>query len=132
MTCSKYRNQANFNHKLAHESREAFPDWAVTICFYTALHLVENFACERAVDIGGYSQRSPHDARRLYVRDLARDLNNRNLRIVYEELERESKRSRYLKDLDMNARDYYQQSQNKSKVTKAFQNLQIITGLLSN
>jgi hypothetical protein len=132
MTCSKYRKQTDFNQELAYESRELFPDWAVTICFYTALHLVEHYACERSVDIGTYSQRSRHEARKLYVRDLARDINNRNLSKVYEELEKESKKSRYLESLDINARDYYKQSQHKSKVTKAFQNLQIITGLLSN
>ncbi|WP_201321926.1 hypothetical protein [Pseudanabaena sp. lw0831] len=130
MTYNKYQEQAKSNHKSAQSSRKTFPDWAVTMCFYTALHWVEYYACLKSVDISVYGGKSPHDCRRLYVRELAKELNSRTLRKAYEELEKESKKSRYLVDLSTDAIVHYKL--NNLKVDKAFQNLQIISVLLSS
>jgi hypothetical protein len=129
MTCIKYFNQATFNHEAARSTKKHYPDWAITMCFYTALHMVEYYAHLKGIDFGDYEGKSPHDRRRKYVYDLASELNNRSLIKAYNDLEKESKKSRYLENLNETSRDYYKN--NETKVTKAFLDLHTISCLLS-
>ncbi len=70
-----------------------------------------------------------HESRTQYVDNLARDLGNRALRKAYEELERTSKKSRYLQNINTNSREFF--NKQKKEVNKSFENLRIITQLLS-
>ncbi len=131
MTCDHYLEQAKSNEQAARSLEKNHPDWAVTICFYAALHWVEYYACVRGSDIEQeYPGRSPHESRRDFVDDLARKLGNRNLRNVYEDLEIQSRKARYLQGLTTDARTYY--TKNKSRVTDCFQNLQKIKQILDS
>lgn len=131
MTCDHYLEQAKSNEQAARSVQKSYPDWAVTMCFYAALHWVEYYACVKGSDIEKeYDGRSPHESRRKYIDDLARKLGNRNLRNVYENLEKESRKARYLEDITTNAKIYY--TENKLKVTSSFQNLQQIKQILDS
>ncbi len=129
MTCDHYLEQAKSNEQAARSVVNSYPDWAVTICFYAALHWVEYYACINGSDIEQeFEGRSPHESRRDYVKNLSRQLGNRNLIKVYENLEKESRKARYLEDISTNAKAYY--TKNKSKVTISLQNLQAIKQIL--
>jgi len=55
-----------------------------------------------------FSSKSPHDARRGYVLDLAEQLKSRTLRRLYDDLEEASQKARYLKKLKYeNAIDFF-------------------------
>ncbi|WP_353930224.1 hypothetical protein WJM97_18285 [Okeanomitos corallinicola TIOX110] len=129
MTCDHYLQQAKSNEQAAKSLENTFPDWAVTICFYAALHCVEYYACVRGSDIEQeYPGKSPHERRRNYVIGLASQLKNRNLRKVYQDLEDESRKARYLQNLTTNAKVYY--TQDKFKVRESFQRVQQIREIL--
>lgn len=103
----------------------------MTICFYAALHWVEYYASVKGCDIEQeYPGKSPHQSRRDYVKELASQLGNKNLRNAYLKLEEESHKARYLEGLTTDAKVYY--TKNKSKVTDSFQNLQKIEELLGS
>ncbi|WP_066426885.1 hypothetical protein [Anabaena sp. 4-3] len=131
MTCDRYLEQAKINEQAARSIQQSYPDWAVTMCFYAALHLIEHYACIKGFDIEQYKeqdQESRHTTRRKYVDDLAVQLRSRNLRIAYTYLEQESRKARYLKDITTNAKLYY--TKHKDKVTESFENLRKIKQLL--
>ncbi|MBE9037154.1 hypothetical protein [aff. Roholtiella sp. LEGE 12411] len=131
MTCDHYLEQANSNEKAAHSLEKTYPDWAVTICFYAALHWVEYYASVTGCDIEQeYPGKSPHESRRDYVRELASQLRNNNLRNAYLKLEEESRKARYLQGLTTDAKVYY--TKNNFKVIDSFQNLQKIRVILSS
>ncbi|MDF5733249.1 MAG: hypothetical protein PUP92_36015 [Rhizonema sp. PD38] len=131
MTSNHYLEQAQSNQQAAHSVEKSYPDWAVTMCFYAALHWVEHYACVEGSNIEQeYPGRSPHESRRDYVDELARRLRNRNLRNAYEDLEKESRKARYLPGLNTDAKVYY--TENKLKVTNSFQNLQKIRQILND
>jgi hypothetical protein len=131
MTDNPYLDQAKSNEKAARSLEKTYPDWAVTICFYAALHWLEYYACVTGCDIEQeYPGNSPHESRRDYVIELASKLRNKNLRNAYIKLEEESRKARYLQNLTTDAKTYY--TKNKLKVTDSFQNLQQIKQLLSN
>lgn len=126
-TAEVHRKQAENNEKIAQSIREDSPDWAVTICFYAALHWIECYAKHMGVNIyAQYSGNSPHERRRYYVYDIAHDFEQLNLRRAYEKLERESKKTRYLQNLDREADKYC----TIERVTEAFQKLQIIRTII--
>jgi hypothetical protein len=122
-------DQAESNKKVAKEIEQTFPDWSVTICFYTALHWIEGYAKRQGVDIKNeYDGRSLHERREKYVADVAKQLSSRTLRNAYEDLETESKKARYLEQLDTSAKEHYTKS--RHKVNGAFQKLQIVKQVL--
>ena len=132
----EHKKQAAYNCEAAQRVEQNIPDWAITMCFYAALHYVETYAIRTNVDIkNDYPKKSCsrkpslHEKRRDYIEDLAYHLRNRNLRKAYSNLEKESKNSRYINELRFNSREYYQC--HRQKVTMALQNLQIIRQLLS-
>jgi hypothetical protein len=130
MSCDHYLKQAENNEKAARSLEKTYPDWAVTICFYAALHWVEYYAVVTGCDIKQeYPGRSPHESRRNYIIELASQLRNINLRNAYIKLEQESRKARYLQGMTTDAKVYY--SNNNFKVIDAFQNLQKIKQLLS-
>jgi hypothetical protein len=125
-------DQAEHNERAARSTEGNYPDWAVTMYFYAALHWVEHYAKKKGCDIQiDYSDgRSPHECRRMYISDVAYEQSRRTLRTDYEELENESRKARYLEGLNSNARMYY--SQNKQKVTDAAQKLQRLKRVLND
>jgi hypothetical protein len=128
MTCDHYLRQARNNEQAARNIKDDYPDWAITICFYAALHCVEYYACSKKCDIKSeYPAPSPHESRRDYIFDLGEQLGNRNLRKVYQDLEDESQRARYLKNISTDTKSYYT---NNKKVNQSFQNLQQIKQIL--
>lgn len=129
MTCDYHLEQAKSNEQAARSLREIYPDWAVTICFYAALHWVEYYACIKGINIQeAHPWPSPHESRKDYVRELATELGSNSLRNAYLELELESRKARYLQDIPSNANLYY--TRNRHRVTDSFQNLQKIRQLL--
>lgn len=137
MTCKHHLEQAKNNEQAARSIRDSYPDWAVTMCFYAALHLVEYYACVNGIDIASQYplSKSVHDSRRNYVIDFSYELRNKNLRKVYEDLEEESKVARYMKNIYINTEKYYNTkkyyTERKEKVTQSFQNLQQVKQILN-
>ncbi|MBH8566551.1 hypothetical protein I8748_31110 [Nostoc sp. CENA67] len=124
MTCDRYLEQAKSNEQAARSIENSYPDWAVTMCFYAALHWVEHYACIKGFDIGQYKEddkESRHTCRRKYVDDLAHQLGNSNLRKAYTYLERESRKARYLQDLTSDAKMHY--TKDKFTLRESFQKL---------
>lgn len=108
---SIYRRQAELNEQTARAAQLGFPDWAVIMCFYAALHWVNDYAFRQG-DIGEFESDddSPHGLRRKYVKRIARSKGWRDLEEAYELLYRASMTARYLRDLeDLNitAREHY-------------------------
>ncbi|BAZ81403.1 hypothetical protein PN497_10975 [Sphaerospermopsis kisseleviana CS-549] len=134
MTCDIYLEQAKSNEKAARSIEADYPDWAVTMCFYAALHWVEYYACVSGFDIHAEykadDKESLHTSRRKYVDDISQELGNPNLRKAYAYLEQESRKARYLQNLSTNAKVYY--TKNRFTVTDSFQKLQQIKQLLSS
>lgn len=127
--------QAEHNESTANNIKLNQPDWAITMCFYAALHWVERYGIIKGVNIEAkyqsiIGQSSLHEYRKLYVADIAYELGNKKLRGAYYDLEKESRKARYLKDLSSSAVLYY--TRNKIYVTDSFQDLQIIKQLLKN
>ncbi len=137
MTCKHYLEQAINNEQAARSIKDSYPDWAVTMCFYAALHWVEHYACVKGIDIMTEysSSNSVHDSRRNYVIDLSHELRNKNLRKVYENLEEESKVAKYMKNIYINTGKHYDTkkyyTERKEKVTQSFQNLQQVKQILN-
>ncbi|MEH2235834.1 hypothetical protein [Nostoc sp.] len=134
MTCDRYLEQAKSNEKAARSIESNYPDWAIIMCFYAALHWVEHYGCVKGCDIHQEYQEedneSRHTTRRRYVDDLTKRLGNSNLRVAYLYLERESRKARYLQGLPTNAKMYY--SENKFAVRESFQKLQQLKQLLGS
>lgn len=126
--------QAGHNEKAAKGIKNTYPEWAVTMCFYAALHWVEYYAKKSGYSIETESVgNSPHDRRRDYIRDLNDQLTNQNnnLKKSYTWLEQESKKAPYIKGLHQTktSHDYY--FKNRDNVDLAFEKLQIIKKILS-
>ncbi|MBE9055734.1 HEPN domain-containing protein [Sphaerospermopsis sp. LEGE 08334] len=131
MTCERYLVQAQSNENAARSIESVYPDWSITMCFYAALHWVEYYACHKGDDISNqFPEKSPHDSRRGYVRQLAKKLNNRSLEKLYNDLESASRKSRYLEGVKYtSAIDYFQG--HESEVGKCFEKLQQIKDILN-
>jgi hypothetical protein len=108
---SVYRRQARSNEETAKAARSGFPDWAVIMCFYAALHWINDYALRHGeIDSFDVSDSSPHSARRKYVKKLARAKRWEDLQDAYEILFRASMTARYLQDLEelnCSAREHY-------------------------
>jgi hypothetical protein len=130
MTCERYLVQAQSNENAARSIESVYPDWTVTMCFYAALHWVEYYACQKGDDIPSqFPEKSPHDSRRGYVRQLAKKLDNRRLEKLYNDLEGASRKARYLEGVKYSsAIDYFKG--HESEVGKSFDKLQQIKDIL--
>jgi len=96
-----YFQQAEHNESTANIIKLNHPDWAITMCFYAALHWVEGYGIIQGVNIEVkyqeiLGQSSLHEYRRRYVQDIAYELGNKKLREAYEDLQKESLKARYL------------------------------------
>jgi len=108
---SVYQRQAECNEKTALAAQSGFPDWAVIMCFYAALHWVNHYAlCNGDMKELDEGDDSPHHIRRKYVKKISRENKWRDLEECYELLFRASMTARYLRgleDLDRTAREHY-------------------------
>jgi hypothetical protein len=122
-----HREQAEYNEQAAASIRDTSPDWAVTMCFYAALHWVEWYAKVRGDDLDRQYQNypSPHDRLLAYVFDIAKNPQYRDLNKAYNDWKNASKISRYLTDIRTNSRLYYSRYKTR-EVDKSFDNLQIV------
>jgi hypothetical protein len=114
-----YRRQAEKNEDTAKAARSGFPDWAVIMCFYAALHWVNDYAFRNNEMINtkpsfycddNGKKPSEHRAKQNYIKHVARRKNNPKLETAYKNLFDESMKARYLKELedeDCTATDYY-------------------------
>ncbi|HBL10114.1 MAG TPA: hypothetical protein DD379_01520 [Cyanobacteria bacterium UBA11162] len=120
--------QAEHNERAASSVKLDYPDWAVTMYFYSALHWVEWYARLNGCDIAREydSGRSKHDSRQQYVNQLAKELGHPSLRKAYQNLEIDSRKARYLSSINITAQTYYTQP----KVTNCYKNLQTVKQLL--
>ncbi|MBW4614406.1 MAG: hypothetical protein KME21_14270 [Desmonostoc vinosum HA7617-LM4] len=134
MTDERYLVQAQSNENAARSTESAYPDWTVTMCFYAALHWVEYYASKSGDDISTqFPEKSPHDSRRGYVRQLAKKLDSRELEKLYNDLESASQKARYLEGRGIkyiSAIDYFKSHQ--SEVNESFKKLQQIKDILMN
>ncbi len=110
---SVYQQQAEFNEQTAKAAQSGFPDWAVIMCFYAALHWVNDYAFRQG-DIKNFENDgdsdSPHKRRRMYVKKIAKQNNWKDLEEAYELLYRVSMTARYLEGLEKQnctAREHY-------------------------
>ena len=128
-----HRQQAEYNEEAAHSIRNTFPDWAVTMCFYAALHWVEWYAKVHEQDLERQDQNysSPHDRLLAYVFDIARNRQDKDLNKAYQYLKNASQRARYLEGIRTNSRIYYSRH-NTRDVDKSFDNLQIVKQRLNS
>jgi hypothetical protein len=135
---SVYCRQAESNEQTAIAAKKGFPDWAVIMCFYAALHWVNDYAFHQGEieELEGTGDKDTsqnlHKLRRLYVKKIARINNWRDLEEAYELLFRASMTARYLRGLESlnrTAREHY--SNNESFVQNCFDDLAIVKSRLS-
>ncbi len=122
-----HREQAGYNEEAAVTIRDTSPDWAVTMCFYAALHWVEWYAKVQGDDLEQQYQGrpSPHDRLFDYVRDIAATLRDRELEKAYKNLKNASQTARYLEGIRTNSRIHYGRH-NTTGVNNSFDNLRIV------
>lgn len=122
-----HRQQAEFNEAAANDVELKYPEWAVTMRFYAALHWVEWYAQNKGDELP--LAPSPHDRRSAYIRNLAKQLKRDDLLIAYNELQRDSQIARYLETLKTNSRIHFDRH-NRSRVSTSLSNLQLVKRVL--
>ncbi|BAZ87817.1 hypothetical protein [Dolichospermum compactum] len=104
-------------------------DWAVTMCFYAALHYVEGHAIFNSKDIYAeyYNiESNQHNRRIAYVHDVSYDKYGDMLRsAAYETLYKASMKARYMENIPCYSRKYFKLSFNRY-----FQELSIVKELV--
>lgn len=121
-----HRQQAEYNEEAALSIKDTSPDWAVTMCFYAALHWVEWYAKVQGDDLERqYPKCNPHERLLAYVFDIARNLQYKDLNKAYQYLKNSSQTARYLTDIRTNSRIHYSRH-NPRGVDKSFDNLEIV------
>lgn len=118
---SIYLLQAQANEESAKIAQKDFPEWAIIMYFYAALHLINDYALEvNQIDIlkvDEDSKISQHSLRRKYVKDISDYINCKDLQANYNFLFNESLLARYLVNkndiLECSAREYYSQYTDK-------------------
>jgi uncharacterized FlgJ-related protein len=128
-----HREQAEYNEEAALNIRDTAPDWAVTMCFYAALHWVECYAKVQGDDLEQKYQgyKSPHDRLVAYVWDIAKNKQYKDLNKAYENLKNASQTARYLTGIRTSSRVNYSR-QNKTGVDQSFDNLRIVKQRLNS
>lgn len=124
-----HQQQASYNSQAARKVKQSIPDWAVTMCYYAALHLIDTYAKQKGNNFRQYCGRSLHEKREHYVKDLGKELRNRQLVKYFNNLKENSKKARYLSGISTNARDFYRN--HNREVDRAFQDLQKIQQILT-
>ncbi|MBE9122530.1 hypothetical protein IQ269_17420 [Tychonema sp. LEGE 07199] len=126
-SAQSHREQAEYNEQAAASIRDTSPDWAVTMCFYSALHWVEWYAKVQGDELDRQYQNypSPHDRLLAYVFDIAKNRQYRDLDKAYNDLKNASQISRYLTDIRTNSWLYYSRYKTRD-VDKSFENLEIV------
>ncbi|OYE02805.1 hypothetical protein [Nostoc sp. 'Peltigera membranacea cyanobiont' 232] len=109
---SIHKKQSELNEEAAKATAQSgLYDWAVTMCFYSALHYVEAYAKHNGVNIGQeYIQfKTQHERRWFFVQDIDYDLGfNDSLINNYDKLYQGSILARYLKEYQtITAREYF-------------------------
>lgn len=106
---SLHLQQAEHNSEAAHGSRAEYPDWAVTMCFYAAIHYVEAYKVvdQSRLRIVSKASESPHKVRKRFVSNLSARFHDEDLIAAYEFLEEQSHRARYLTGLSQEARQHF-------------------------
>lgn len=122
-----HRQQSEYNKEAADSIRDTSPDWAVTMCFYAALHWVSWYAKIKGKDLETiYPGRpSPHDRLFDYIRDLAATQRDRDLEKAYKNLKNASQKARYLEGIRTDSRTHYSRY-DRTGVDNSFNNLQIV------
>ncbi|MFM7368667.1 MAG: hypothetical protein ACKO2Z_12925, partial [Sphaerospermopsis kisseleviana] len=95
---SIYLLQAKANEESAKIAQKDFPEWAIIMYFYAALHLINDYAYER----NQLDELEGHSSRRNYVKTIARDTGFKDLIARYDELFGESLLARYLEKEEYN------------------------------
>jgi hypothetical protein len=131
-----YRRQAEFNEQTAIAAKQGFPDWAVIMCFYAALHWVNDYAVRQQetqeLESSGDNEGSLHTIRRSYVKKISRKNKWRDLEDADVFLFGVSMTARYLRGLEKlnrTAREHY--SHDKNTVQMCFDALEVIKSRLS-
>ncbi|HBL11560.1 MAG TPA: hypothetical protein DD379_09165 [Cyanobacteria bacterium UBA11162] len=105
--------QAKLNEEAAIENQKSYPEWAIVMCFYAALHYIEYYAVSKQQNIYALypdsesKKFSQHERRIRYVEDISSDKNSPDLSIAYERLYEASMKARYLKNLNTTSRRYF-------------------------
>jgi len=93
--------------------------WAVTCCFYSALHLVNNYAIQqkeqerllpyfyRKDPVHKEKHISSHTTRVLYISYVGEKLSNTIIKTAYKELLDESMNARYRKYIDCSVQEHF-------------------------
>jgi hypothetical protein len=103
-----HRRQAIYNERLAMATaRSGYRDWAVTMCFYSALHHTEAYAVFHGDDIRDFSGNSLHRKRINYIDDIEYRRNFDGLVIAYQMLFYASMEARYLETLSCIAKEHF-------------------------
>ncbi|MDK2408643.1 hypothetical protein QHH11_02040 [Aphanizomenon sp. PH219] len=118
---SIYLLQAQANEESAKIAQKDFPEWAIIMYFYAALHLINDYALElNQIDllkVDEDSKISQHSLRREYVKTISNYINCKDLQANYDFLFNESLLARYLVNrndiLECSAREYYSQYTDK-------------------
>ena len=110
---SIHLQQAEHNEKSAIASQTDRPDWAVTMCFYAAIHYIQAYAVYHECDIETvYRNEYPnsHARRRAYVDDIESENDWLDLSFLYGKLELGSKKARYLQGINTTSKHYFKVS----------------------
>ncbi len=115
---SIYLLQAKANEESAKIAQKDFPEWAIIMYFYAALHLINDYALEvdqtDKLKVNKNSRQESQHTRTLdYVKDISNYINCQDLQANYNFLFYESLLARYLENkndiLECSAREYYSQ-----------------------
>ena len=128
-----HSEQAKYNEEAALSIRDTSPDWAVTMCFYAALHWVEWYAKVQGDDLERQypNYPSPHDRLLAYVFKIAKNRQYRDLNKAYQELKNASQIARYLTDIRTDSRIHYSRYKTR-EVDQSFDNLRIVKERLNS
>lgn len=118
-TGSIYRQQAILNEQAAIKAQSERPDWAIIMCFYSALHWVNDHAYRHGKlheldikNVGSDVKTTPHKLKKTYVKRFAKQIRYLDLETYYKLLYDESMKARYLEQLQCSAYDYYSSHNN--------------------
>jgi hypothetical protein len=129
-----HREQAEYNEEAALSIKDTAPDWAVTMCFYAALHWVRWYAEVQGenIEIIHQSSQSGSTHKKLedYVKNIAYTRRCQDLRKAYKNLSKECHTARYLTDIIISSREHY--TRYEEDVKKSFDNLQIVKQRLNS
>ncbi|HLP90472.1 MAG TPA: hypothetical protein VK184_18035 [Nostocaceae cyanobacterium] len=111
---SIYQQQAELNEEIAAAAQLGFPEWAIIMYFYAALHWINDYAYRNGEmeELKKNADESQHKTRREYIKKVAKRKKRRELEECYKTLFSDSIIARYLEDeqggcINSTARQYY-------------------------